>query len=123
MEVRRQIDGNDRIPAVDRELFDRRRVLDSGIVDENIDLAELARRRLDHLLDFGGLRQVGRIESRRVTPKSFAICARSRSIADASPKPFNMTLQPAAAKRSCDAETDAARRASYDCGFSIQQFH
>ena len=32
-----------------------------------------------------------------LTPKSFAICARSFSIADASPKPFNMTSQPAAA--------------------------
>ena len=46
VKVRRQIDGNNGIPAVDWETLDRRRMLDAGIVDENIDLAELARSRL-----------------------------------------------------------------------------
>ena len=43
-----------------------------------------------------GLAKSAELKATR-TPKSFAICARSRSIADASPKPFNMTSHPAPA--------------------------
>ena len=35
-----QIDGDDLVPLLDRELLDRRDVLDAGIVDEDVDGAE-----------------------------------------------------------------------------------
>jgi hypothetical protein len=33
VERRRQVDGDDRVPLLDRELLDRRDVLDAGVVD------------------------------------------------------------------------------------------
>ena len=40
MECRGQIDGDDRVPFGRRERLDRLDVLDAGIVDEHVDLAE-----------------------------------------------------------------------------------
>ena len=60
VEGRGQVDGDDRVPFLDRELLDRRHVLDAGIVDENVDAAELALGGADHLDDLGRLGHVGR---------------------------------------------------------------
>jgi hypothetical protein len=58
MEGRREIDGDDRIPLLDREFLDRRHKLDTRIVDENIhrSIGLLAER--DHFGNFGRLGHV-----------------------------------------------------------------
>ena len=42
VERRGQVDGDDRVPLGDRESLDRLHVLDAGVVDEDVDLAERA---------------------------------------------------------------------------------
>jgi len=37
---RAQVDGDDGVPLVDRELLDRRDVLDAGVVDQDVDRPE-----------------------------------------------------------------------------------
>ena len=56
----REIDREDRVPLRGRESLDRRYMLDAGIVDEDVDRPELSLRLLDHVLDLGRLRHVGR---------------------------------------------------------------
>jgi len=58
---RAQVEGDDGVPLVDRELLHRRDVLDAGVVDEDVDRAEAAERRLQHRLDGVGLRHVGAV--------------------------------------------------------------
>ena len=60
VERRRQVDGDDRVPLLDREFLDRRDVLDAGIVDQDVARAELLFGRLDHRGDLGRLGHVGR---------------------------------------------------------------
>ncbi|MNH27825.1 hypothetical protein D3C79_879520 [compost metagenome] len=61
MEHGRQVDGDDRIPALHREVFDRRHMLDAGIVDENVDAAELAHRVGEQVLDLRHVAEVRRV--------------------------------------------------------------
>ena len=51
MERRREIYCDQRIPALHREGFDHFGILDTGIVHENIDGAEMALGRLDQIFD------------------------------------------------------------------------
>ena len=46
-----QIDVDDLLPLVDREIFDERRELDACIVNQDIDAAELRFRVLDHFFN------------------------------------------------------------------------
>src|SRR3984957_2443254 len=59
VEGRRQIDGDDHVPFLDRELLDRRHVLDAGIVHQDIDAAQCLLRALDHADDLRRLAHVG----------------------------------------------------------------
>ena len=56
----RQIDGNDRIPAIQRKFLDRRGVLDTGVIHQDIDAAELVRGQLDHARNIGWASHIGR---------------------------------------------------------------
>ena len=60
IKCRREIDRDDRLPFVGRELLDRRHELDAGIVDEHVDRAEVFFAKRDHLRDLGRLGHVGR---------------------------------------------------------------
>src|SRR3954452_20045360 len=60
MERSRQIDRDDRIPAFFRELDDLRDMLDPGIVDENVDTAELPHRFRGEFTYFRRFGHVGR---------------------------------------------------------------
>ncbi len=63
MEGRAHVDRDDLVPLLDREFLDRRDELDAGIVDEDVDRAELALGIRDHLGDLVALGHVGgRIE-------------------------------------------------------------
>lgn len=64
MEGARQIDRDDLVPFLDREILDLLDMLDAGIVDQDIDGAEGLRRRFDQVGDLGGLRHVGRMIER-----------------------------------------------------------
>ncbi len=57
---RREVDRDDRVPALFREVDDRRDMLDPGIVDEDVDGAELAHRLGDETTDLHRLGHVGR---------------------------------------------------------------
>ncbi|MNV63233.1 hypothetical protein D3C71_1558160 [compost metagenome] len=56
-----QIDGNHRIPALGREVLDRRDMLDAGIVHQDVDLAEVAHAVIDHIFDIGHARHIGAV--------------------------------------------------------------
>ena len=55
----REVDGDNRIPLVDREFLDRSDVLNAGIVDQHVDRAELGTGPIDHVFDLVGIGDVG----------------------------------------------------------------
>ncbi len=56
---RRKVDRDDLVPFLDREFLDRRNVLNAGIVDEDVDRAELLIRLRHHPRDRIGIGHVG----------------------------------------------------------------
>ena len=81
VEVRRQVDRDHRVPALVRKLLDRRGVLDAGVVDEDVDRAEFARRRSDHVADLrraSRCRRRGSRPSRRTLRRARRAASRSR---------------------------------------------
>src|SRR6185369_6100684 len=61
MEGRRQVDREDRIPLLGGKVLDRGSELNTGIVDENIDPAELLLRRGDQTSYRRGLGHIGAV--------------------------------------------------------------
>ena len=55
----REVDGDNRIPLVDREFLDRIDVLNAGIVDQDVDRSELGTGLIDHVFDLVGIGDVG----------------------------------------------------------------
>ena len=55
----RQIDGDDGVPFLDREILDIGHVLDAGIVDQHVERAEFLFGGGDHGGDLGRLGHVG----------------------------------------------------------------
>ena len=97
VERRRQVERQDRVPFVDRELVDRRDVLDAGVVDEDVDGAEFRERLAHHRLDRRPAAKGRRrhsAPSRRDRRRAWRGASRS---AAASPKPFRMTFAPCSA--------------------------
>jgi hypothetical protein len=108
-----EIDRQDRIPLLDRELLDRGNMLDAGIVDEDVDAAELAAREVDHGGDVAALADVGAAEGdadvvrpRHLRPRLLD----RRRVAEA----VDDDIGASAGERLGDAEPDAARRSRYD---------
>ena len=64
MEGRGQVDGDDRVPFLGREILDRGDVLDAGIVDQDVGPPSSSAQRAIIALDLGGLRHVGAIVDR-----------------------------------------------------------
>ena len=64
VEGRGQVDGDDRVPFLGREVLDRRDVLDAGIVDEDVGPAELVGAALHHRLDRRRVGHVGAVVDR-----------------------------------------------------------
>ena len=62
VEGRGEVDGDDGVPLLDRELLDRRHVLDAGVVDQDVDRAEVALGLGDHVGDLVVAQHVGGIE-------------------------------------------------------------
>jgi hypothetical protein len=60
-----EVDGDDRVPLLDRELVDRRDVLDAGVVDQDIHRAEALDRLAQHRRDRLRLQHVGAVVEHR----------------------------------------------------------
>lgn len=65
MEVRRQIDREDRVPLLARKVIDRCDILDAGVVDEHVHRAETLDRAPEHALDFLRLAHIGAVIDHR----------------------------------------------------------
>ena len=61
MECARQIDGNDGIPTLNREIFNTGHMLNASVVDQNIDAAKFLLGKLHHGFNFCGLAHVGAV--------------------------------------------------------------
>ncbi len=115
----RQIDGDDHVPFLDRELLDRRHELDTGIVHQHVDAAQGALGGLDHVGDLGRLAHVGRRVDRLDGEILF----------DARPLGLDRGFLAEAVdhhigafpgERARDGEPDPGGRAGDDGGFSLQ---
>jgi hypothetical protein len=119
MESGRQIDGDDRVPALGREIFDGGGVLYAGIVHENIDAAQFTRRGFDQLLNLGRLRQIGGIEmgfDAEITDDPLSLLFDRERVA----KAVQHDLAAGLGKGPSDAEPYAACRSCDDGCFAAQ---
>ena len=57
-----EVDRDDLVPLLDRELIDRRHVLNTGVVDEDVDATEDIAGMGDERFDFDNLGEVGAVE-------------------------------------------------------------
>ena len=103
MEGRRQIDRQGAVPVLGQELLDRREVTDDGVVDQDVDAAEAARRPSRPGRRSGSARRGRRRDGVRARRGSSSSLRRRLSISAGSPKPFSTMLQPSAASRSAIA--------------------
>ena len=58
-----QVNGDDGVPALHREVLDPRHVLDAGVVDQNIHPAKLRRGKFQHVFNFGRFAHVSAVVS------------------------------------------------------------
>jgi hypothetical protein len=88
--------GDDLVPLLDRELVDRSDVLDTGVVDEDVEPPEGFERQIDHASDRAGLCHVGRRIDRpyAVLRRVPATVSPTSSIL---PRPLSTTAAPASA--------------------------
>ena len=63
MEGARQVDGDDGVPALDREVFDLGDMLDAGVVHQNVHAAKGIGGELHHGFDLVGFAHVGAVIS------------------------------------------------------------
>lgn len=90
VENARQVNGENIVPFLDGEGLDRRDVLNTGVVDDDIDAAKLAFGPGEHRFDLPHVAQVGVVVARREP--------QLRNLAQAawlSPKPLRMVCAPA----------------------------
>ena len=107
VERRGQIDGENQLPLLDRELLDRGDMLDPGVVDHDIEAAGGLEDAVDHVPDRLGLRHVGR----RVIDPDLEFRAEPRS---------GRRDLLRIAERAGDAQPDAARRSRYQRYFAFE---
>ena len=97
MEGGAEIDREYPVPLCGRELGHRRHVLDSGVVDQDVEPAMRFHHHVDHPADRGRVGHVGvRIEGFHAEILSIPLRASAMSLAV--PKPFRTTAAPLAAK-------------------------
>src|SRR5262249_28514946 len=112
-----EIDGDNRIPLFGREFLDRRDILDTGIVYEDIDLAELVFGGVDHIGNVIRLADIGIAvaDANVVLARQSATQFLYRSgIAKAVEHDVGAVL----GQNLGNAPSDAAGRSSNECGFS-----
>jgi hypothetical protein len=122
MEVRRQVDGDHRIPFVVGKFVDRGDVLDAGVVHQDVHPAELRHGMGDQLAHFGRLREIGAViaDPHLVLRRQlFAERLNGRLVAET----VQHHIRARTRKRARDAEADAAGRAGDDGHLSFQCRH
>ena len=106
------------VPSIDGKRFYWRRMLDTSIVNKNVDPAELACRKFDHAHNFCRLCQVCTIEC----------CTDGEVACDQRPFSFDLLWLSEAVQnnvasglrqRSCNTKADAARGACYERRFIV----
>jgi hypothetical protein len=112
---RRQVDGDDRIPALHREVFDRGDMLDAGVVDQYVDAAEFALGVGDHVGDLRHIADVGRMMANLAAELS-DLGDHRRGIAKAVQNQVRASLGQAQG----DAQADAAGGAGDQCGLALK---
>jgi hypothetical protein len=114
-----EIDGDDRVPLVDRELVDRRDMLDAGVVDQHVDRAEAVDRLAHHLGDRLGLQHVGAVVGHRDLVLRRQPRAQRLDLAGiAEAVQYDVRAFGSEARR--DSEADAGRRSGHQRGFTFE---
>ncbi len=114
MKRRREVDRDDRVPFLGREILNGCDVLDAGIVDQDVGAAELFGAALDHSLDFRRLGHVGAVVD-RAQLLTFAIDI--GGVAEA----VDHQLRALASERLGDREADARGRARHESNFAFKK--
>ncbi len=119
MEGGGQVDGDDGVPVLGREVLHRRDMLDAGIVHQNVRAAEAGGRELHHRLDLVGPGHVGGGVHRLHAEIGFdlgAFCLDGLGRAEA----VDHDIRAFGGQRPGYGQADAAGRARYDGGFSFE---
>jgi hypothetical protein len=120
VESRRQVERDDQVPAIDRELIDRRDMLHASIVDEDIDPAEIRLGLAEQLFDRLGPGQIGiavrRLGSAR-TLQFLPDLLDLGGIAEA----VQHDARPFRRERPRAGEADARSRAGDESGLSLEE--
>jgi len=119
MKVRREIDCQHRVPAVLGKIIHRRRVLDAGVVDQDVDPAKLACRDRHHVADLLGPRHVSAAERDldvELGGECFALSLDLRRVAEA----VEQNVRTMIGECLRDSQPDAAGRAGHDGRLSVQ---
>ena len=115
MEGTAEIDGDHRIPTLDREVLDVRDMLDACVVHEHIDMSEASGRKLHHVLDLSRLAHVGAvIVDLDVERGNFSL--RSLHVAEAVENDVRALL----CERFCDTQPDTAGGPRDKRGFAFE---
>jgi hypothetical protein len=115
VEGRAEVDRDDRVPLGGGKLLDRRHVLDAGVVDEDVDAAELGLRVGHHRLDLGRLAHVGPVVAGLHAERGH-LGARRLEFAEA----VEHHVGALARQAQRDAVADAAGGAGDEGGFSFE---
>ena len=73
MEHRRQVDGEDGVPFLHRELIQRRHVLNAGVVYQNVHAAELAFCIVHHVRYLGRIAEIGAVIPAGAQPRDLRL--------------------------------------------------
>ncbi|MNN14261.1 hypothetical protein D3C81_1273190 [compost metagenome] len=115
MEHGRQVEGNDLVPAFQRELLHRRHMLDTGVVDQNVDAGEFAFGQGEQGFDLRHVRQVGGVmDNFHTVPGNFGHC-RCRVA-----KAVEHDVGASTGQHPGDAQADAAGGTGDECGFTFE---
>ncbi|MNR28926.1 hypothetical protein D3C85_1462750 [compost metagenome] len=115
MEHGRQVEGDDLVPAFQRKLLHRRHVLDPGVVDQDVDAAELALGQGEQRFDLGHVRQVGRVMD-CLHPVPGDLGQRRARVAEA----VEHDVGACAGQHLGNAQADAAGGTGDECSFASQ---
>ncbi len=122
VERRGQVERDDHVPLLDREILDRRDELHARIVDEDVDAAEILVGAREHRLDLFGLGQVGAVIARlapadRLQPLAFYLDR--IGVAEA----IDDDVGAVGCEGFRDAEPDARGRSGDEGGLSVEHLH
>jgi hypothetical protein len=115
VEGARQINGNDGIPALNWKVFYAGDVLNTGVVDQNIDTAKLLFGKLHHGFNFGWLAHVCTvIDHLGAQSGNFGLgaCVVTKAIQN--------NVGPLFGQSFGNAKANATGRAGNECGFAFQ---